>query len=154
MNGDERVIYIKPRIYVGDVSIILPNKVRLNTSGLEFESGISMTDIDTDSLIYIQKLSDKYNAREFLTNHCLEDMQHLSEIISVSRGGLKGFYIMYESAINEYCEYRFDLEKHEGKFIAISLVIETDKDKTDIKTVMKTKKMKKFINSLRLENQK
>ena len=154
MKTNGEVIYKKRRAYMGNISIILPDNISLNSSGSTYEDGMEIRDIDTNSRIYIQNESYEESIKEYFDFRRGESTEIFSDVIPVSRNELNGYYMMYANDYYEYCDYCFDLREYDDKFTMLNIAVEIRKGDVSIKTVMKSKKMKKLIKSLRLENQK
>ena len=154
MKTNGEVIYKKRRVYMGNISVILPDNISLNSSGSTYDDGMEITDIDTDSRIYIQNESYEKSIEEYFDFRRDESTEIFSDVIPVSQDRLNGYYMMYASEYYEYCDYCFDLREYDDKFTMLSIAVEIRKGDIGIKDVMKTKKMKQLIKSLRLENRR
>lgn len=151
------MLYIKKgRIYTDSFSFELPEDLCLIADPptvapdtLHFETLDGMYEIE------IGAWDGNQSPYEQLQNECLYGSVMLSTLFEVDRGGMNGYGAYYHSAdwSYEYYEERLQFEMNEeGQttfMLAISHIIDTDKDKNKVKEFIAEPNIQAFINSIK-----
>lgn len=141
-------LYKDNRFHFSNISFCLSDNVYLNTTCEEYEDCIELHPVDADFRIIIYGEYSKEGAKRFFSKGEENCYCCISEVETVTFGGLSGYALSFNSSHNAYAEYRFDVHGDKNNIFGILIYASMP---TEIKEVVKHPTVECLLQSLKIE---
>ena len=144
----DMILHKNGRFHIGKFSFSVPDNVYLNMLS-EAQSENSMEFVEFNQQFTIKVMGEISEESAFTElEKCLEVFIPLSNIEPICINGLAGYYVLYCSESEGYCEYQFELPTDESGINRISLLI-TASNSFNLTPIMKHAVIQELLDSFK-----